>query len=78
MKVQIEKAITLNVQGDLIDKISELNTIIILMNNAIDEIQLKSFMNDQKGLKYFIYGFGAHHMWVHENENDGRILFVEF
>lgn len=28
--------------------------------------------------QYFIYGFGAHHLWLKEKGNNERLIFVEF
>ena len=88
MKATIENSVLFaNSDSLTLSILSEFNMILQAITQAKDETELRTDMQNLKP-KYFNFGFGSIHMWVHQlpikqediiNENlfDKRIIFVE-
>jgi len=55
----------------------EFNQIVALCVTCKQESILRQQMNESN-FEYFDFGFGGHHMWVTQKEQEKRILFLTF
>lgn len=73
MKVNIEKPL----HPVNMSKLAEFNIIVSMIINSQNESELRNYFEPLK-FKHFNFGYGHNHMWIHEKNNQNRLLFVEF
>ena len=81
MKAQVESRISYTE----LEKLEVLISILNRINACENESELRAAFSGKKVdwyKTYFIWGFGAHHMWVHEKIDgkisEKRLILVEF
>jgi len=81
MKAIVERPLTLtNIEDDDREILLTFNWILDSIHKSNGVAELRTFMVSRRSIKYFKWGFGSNHMWLHQrgiNESD-RILYVKF
>lgn len=84
MKMQVESPVTfLDDKDDNYEMLQEFNWLLKVINDSVDEAQLRKLLKRWCGNMFFDYGFGGSHMWAAQKStpyqivSNDRVIFVE-